>query len=1123
MQGLISPDNAIRTQAEAALERQWMKKGRIDVLLVFLASQAAQGSDDTARAFAAVLFRRFAIRSPVGQGYPVTARQVDYISDGAKQAVRKFLIEGFQAPQSSGVRHKLADAIAEVSKDARYGWAELPATVGVAAGSDDRSFRECAFRILEAAPQICTGAQAEKTLGAGFADADDAVRVAACKAFVAYFEKTPRQQWPAVAGLLPRLLDSLPQLLSAGNDQALSAILEPLIELVDLAPKIFRPMFPTLVAFCAAVAKNTQLDSDARLSALELLTCFSEAAPRMCLQEQTYAPALVETCLRLTTEVCEDDDDCAQWLHSGEAAEDDGGADDEDESEECYNAARLSLDRAALKLGGQALGPPLFQYVPAMLQSSSWRDRQGALMALSSATEGCRDALITQIPKILDLITPALADSNPRVQYAACNALGQISTDFADTIQRQAAARIVPALVSMLTPEHAARVQAHAAAALVNFCEEASQEILEPYLDSLLSHLLGLLQAAPRRYVQEQVITTLAIVADAAEKKFVRYYDALMPLLMEILRAGANSAASASNQANAGNQNGAGSSGAASRLLTAKALECATLVALAVGQQKFAPDASALVQIMTQLQQSLQGDDDPLRAYLEQAWSRVCRLLGKQFLPYLPLVLPPLLSQASASQDISIVEDQDLDEVSQNDDYEVIQLEGKNIAVHTAVLDDKTAAIELLKNYADVLGADFYPYVDQIARSILIPGLDFYLHDGVRGTCAVAMPSFLRCAISAGANGSDAKSGANGASSTAAANLWNLFADGLIRQLTADPVPDLLVAYFYGLSGCLDLLGQDALSDTQLRSLAKALSSCFSDCYDRIAAKQSADADDANDQFGQSLADDDDSDYTDEELLDHTSKAVTAVFKNCHQRFVQPFHEMLLPTLSTFINDTNAQLPCFRLAGLCAASDLAEFASPACYQVRDFFFNPVGQSLSSPDATLRQCANYTVGVCAQYGGPQFAQYCIACLPSLSAHAVGAHARTEENIGATENACAAIAKVITAYGAQIDNLDSLIASWIKTLPITQDDEAAPYAYNLLARLIAQSHPAVTADIPGTFNCVAQALLSASITDKTAQNTVGAVKQMLASIPHEQALQLFEKYDPDAKLVLQRWFA
>ena len=213
------------------------------------------------------------------------------------------------------------------------------------------------------------------------------------------------------------------------------------------------------------------------------------------------------------------------------------------------------MDRLANKLGGQAVLPPTFNWLPRMVTSSAWRDRHAALMAISAISEGCRELMVGELDKVLELVVPALKDPHPRVRWAGCNALGQMSTDFAGTMQERYHQTVLTHIIPVLeSPEP--RVQSHAAAALVNFCEEAEKSVLEPYLDDLLNHLLVLLQS-PKRYVQEQALSTIATVADSAEAAFGRYYDGLMPLLFNVLRQEQSKEY---------------------RLLRAKAMECATLI-----------------------------------------------------------------------------------------------------------------------------------------------------------------------------------------------------------------------------------------------------------------------------------------------------------------------------------------------------------------------------------------------------------------------------------------------------------------------------------------------------------------------------------------------------------------
>ena len=216
-------------------------------------------------------------------------------------------------------------------------------------------------------------------------------------------------------------------------------------------------------------------------------------------------------------------------------------------------------------------------------------------MAISAISEGCRDLMVGELDKVLDLVVPTLRDPHPRVRWAGCNALGQMSTDFAGTMQESYHHVVLTNIIPVLDSAEP-RVQSHAAAALVNFCEEAEKSVLEPYLDDLLSHLLRLLRS-PKRFVQEQALSTIATIADSAETAFGKYYGTLMPLLFDVLTKEQSKEY---------------------RLLRAKAMECATLIgktlsalptpksltsiALAVGKERMGQDALNLVQLLGSIQ-----------------------------------------------------------------------------------------------------------------------------------------------------------------------------------------------------------------------------------------------------------------------------------------------------------------------------------------------------------------------------------------------------------------------------------------------------------------------------------------------------------------------------------------
>lgn len=159
------------------------------------------------------------------------------------------------------------------------------------------------------------------------------------------------------------------------------------------------------------------------------------------------------------------------------------------------------------------------------------------------------------------------------MRYASCNALGQLATDFNQLFQRSFHQKVLPGLLQVMVSDGAfPRVQAHAAAALVNFFEECPVNVLEPYLDAVvqkleqvLSEKMQLLAQKGSRLVLEQILTTIATVADTAEAKFVTYYDRFMPSLKYIFENAVSKEY---------------------RLLRGKCIECISLIGLAVGKDK---------------------------------------------------------------------------------------------------------------------------------------------------------------------------------------------------------------------------------------------------------------------------------------------------------------------------------------------------------------------------------------------------------------------------------------------------------------------------------------------------------------------------------------------------------
>lgn len=697
-----------------------------------------------------------------------------------------------------------------------------------------------------------------------------------------------------------------------------------------------------------------------------------------------------------------------------------------EESDLNHVAGEQCMDRLANKLGGATMLPATFVWLPRMMVSSAWRDRHAALMAISAISEGCRDLMIGELDKVLELVVPALRDPHPRVRYAGCNALGQMSTDFAGVMQEKYHQVVLTNIIPVLdSPEP--RVQSHAAAALVNFCEEAEKATLEPYLDQLLGHLLRLLQS-PKRFVQEQALSTIATIADSAETAFGKYYDTLMPLLFNVLK---------EEQAKE------------FRLLRAKAMECATLIALAVGKEKMGPQALELVQILGAIQQNITDADDPQAQYLLHCWGRMCRVLGHDFIPYLPGVMPPLQELAAAKADIQLLDDEEqVEQIEQDEGWELVPLKGKVIGIKTSALEDKNTAIELITIYAQILEGAFEPYVLETMEKIAIPGLAFFFHDPVRVASAKLVPQLLN-------SFQKAHPESIATPNSPMAQLWAKTADKIIEVLSAEPAIDTLAEMFQCFYESVEVVGKNCLTDEHMAQFIESARSSLTDYQTRVKGREEERAENVAANGG--AAEDDDDTLSlqyamedDANLLSDMNKAFHTVFKNMGTRFL-PHWEKLMEFYDTFNTSPDATQ---RQWAICIMDDVLEYCGEQSFRFSDHIIQPLVNGCRDSNAANRQAAAYGIGVAAQKGGLAWSDFVAASIPTLFQVTQFPGAREEEHVFATENGCASIAKILHFNSSKVQNPQEVVKNWIETLPVTNDEEAAPYAYSFLTELIDQ---------------------------------------------------------------------
>lgn len=153
--------------------------------------------------------------------------------------------------------------------------------------------------------------------------------------------------------------------------------------------------------------------------AFELVLTLSESASAMMRKQPNFVTTIVPLAMN--------------WLATIEDDEEWDNADDTDDDDNETNAivAEQGLDRIARYIGGKSVLPMAFQLIPTFLGSPEWQKRHAALMTISAIGEGCHKIMQAELDNILKLVVQFVRDPHPRVRYAACHAMGQMSTDFA--------------------------------------------------------------------------------------------------------------------------------------------------------------------------------------------------------------------------------------------------------------------------------------------------------------------------------------------------------------------------------------------------------------------------------------------------------------------------------------------------------------------------------------------------------------------------------------------------------------------------------------------------------------------------------------------------------------------
>jgi hypothetical protein len=191
--------------------------------------------------------------------------------------------------------------------------------------------------------------------------------------------------------------------------------------------------------------------------------------------------------------------------------------------------------------------------------------------------------------------------------------------------------------------------------------------------------------------------------------------------------------------------------------------------------------------------------------------------------------MPPLLESAAAKPDFAILDgnsafgDANPDEFEKEqyaaeDGWDFIPLHGQQVGIKTSILEEKCTAYEMLCSYSQELKADFFPYVPSVLQDLILPGLKFYFHDGVRTASAKCIPHLVESAKEA-----------NPHDLSVANNIFRTVIDTLLERLAEEGSPEICAEFFESFYETVDVAGNNCLTAADMNTFVDVAASQLRD------------------------------------------------------------------------------------------------------------------------------------------------------------------------------------------------------------------------------------------------------------------------------------------------------
>ncbi|CUV07313.1 unnamed protein product [Cryptosporidium hominis] len=855
-------------------------------------------------------------------------------------------------------------------------------------------------------------------------------------------ESNDKKNWSPLVPLIPSILETLQNLISAQHALVID-VLYRLTTISESEPAFYRQHFSIFFPQILNIAKNIQLSTDIRQAAMECLLCIVETRPMMCVKHPSFVNDMVSTLLSFMLEF----DDDPNWSEISPEQEENDLESDIDDDDCLYPIGEEGLDRLARALDADSFIPVFYQFVTIYMQETSahpWKYRYAAIMAIAQTIEYLPeddDNYQDRIGQIISRVLGFLQDQFPRVRYACCQTIGQISLDHSPFIQEAFHSSVIPQLIQAID-DPISKVSSHALSALINFTEEVVAEDLQPYVRPLMEKLLGILHKHPQppRIVREQCITMVAVIAGVIENDFTPYYSTVIPYLKKTMN-------EASPQL---------------RTLKGKCIECITIIGFSIDYSIFKNDAQEIMLVFLQLLGSGLKGDDPLKEYLQEALQRMCRIMKQDFVPYLPHLLPGIFNILETREDSLATKllnsnDSSSDEVDKSDGGSLGMLSAHDfIGMRTSLVLDMESSLDILNTFIEVLGSSYHEYIAGTIK-VIHPLIRFSLSDEIKEKTYEVLSGLLKIMRELAERDSNIRT----QFSQIMNELITLFLSVMDEECRTGTI-DSQVIVINGVQECLDSFGNNILNNDQVAIIA---SRCFDMLQQSFVRRRKLDERSVgeNGEIQAKLDVDDDDDKRcieeekeqEQELRLNILGILGVLMKYYPNVYWERVGNITIQLVSQHIVKVHNNVE-DRVLGFHLSADVFQYLCPTAYQHCLPWIQHILEGINDPIASIQQNCAYSLAQAAKL--EQFSGVLNDALQVLLLRLQSKTKGKSFNL-AKDNCISVLSNIIVHHQGSINNVNEIVNLWISLLPIKYDTDEAQNSHTALMNLVDSKNPLI----------------------------------------------------------------